>query len=349
MTRLGDICEFKYGKSLPEKIREAGDYLVFGSNGAVGTHTEAITRGPTIVIGRKGSVGEVNWAGTDCWPIDTTYFIDRSATAVDIRWLYYALKNLRLPDLNKATGIPGLNRADAYDRRLLIPPLREQKRIAAILDQVDDLRRKRQATIDLHEEAERSTFLQMFGNPLHWDRADLAPLGKHITLVNGRAYSQHELLSAGTPVVRIQNLNGGERWYYSDLQLPDAKYCEAGDLLFAWSATFGPYIWNGPRAIFHYHIWRLELAPTIDKLYAFWLLKILSDEVKRGGRGISMTHATKGGMEERLIPIPPLADQIAFARKISKMHELRHRKEEALLKLDGLVASLQHRAFRGEL
>ena len=80
-------------------------------------------------------------------------------------------------------------------------------------------------------------------------------LGDVITLINGRAYKKPEMLAEGTPILRIQNLNGGENWLYSDLDLPEDKYCEKGDLLYAWSATFGPY-WSrwDHKVIYHYHI-----------------------------------------------------------------------------------------------
>ncbi|HNI61369.1 MAG TPA: restriction endonuclease subunit S, partial [Pseudomonadota bacterium] len=90
-------------------------------------------------------------------------------------------------------------------------------------------------------------------------------LGNVLELVNGRAYKQEELLTGGVPVLRIQNLNGGDRWYYSDLQLEPGKYCEPGDLLYAWSATFGPYRYQGPRAIFHYHIGRVVPRSGLDE------------------------------------------------------------------------------------
>lgn len=94
-----------------------------------------------------------------------------------------------------------------------------------------------------------------------------AQLGECATLVNGRAYKQEGLLDSGTPVLRIQNLNRGDRWYYSDLSLPENKYCIKGDLLFAWSASFGPYIWNGSRSIYHYHIWKVIPGMHIDKKF----------------------------------------------------------------------------------
>lgn len=74
-------------------------------------------------------------------------------------------------------------------------------------------------------------------------------LGEVATLINGRAYKQEELLTAGaTPVLRVGNFFTNKNWYYSDLKLEENKYCETGDLLYAWSASFGP------KSIFHYHI-----------------------------------------------------------------------------------------------
>ncbi len=160
LRKLGDICEFKYGSSLPASVRTGDAYNVFGSNGVVGTNEAAYTKSATIIVGRKGSIGEVNFSDRPCWPIDTTYFIDETATSMDLKWLFHALTGLRLSDLNKATGVPGLNRNDAYARELIVPPLEEQKQIAAILDQADDLRRKRQhALTRLNQLGHRRTLL----------------------------------------------------------------------------------------------------------------------------------------------------------------------------------------------
>ncbi len=102
---LGDVCEFKYGKSLPKSKRAGGNVAVYGSNGVIGQHNKAITDGLTIVVGRKGSFGAVNLSHAPCWPIDTTYYIDRTATNVDLRWLAYQLTALGLTDLNKAADL----------------------------------------------------------------------------------------------------------------------------------------------------------------------------------------------------------------------------------------------------
>jgi type I restriction enzyme S subunit len=97
----------------------------------------------------------------------------------------------------------------------------------------------------------------------------LAPLADLVTVLNGRAYKQNELLSAGTPVLRVGNLFTSDKWYYSTLKLDQDKYCENGDLIFAWSASFGPFIWSGEKVIYHYHIWKLPLhsETDLDKRY----------------------------------------------------------------------------------
>jgi type I restriction enzyme, S subunit len=134
IQKLKRVCRFAYGDSLPSEVRAVGSIRVLGSNGAVGLHTEANTLGPCIVIGRKGSFGKVNYADTPIFAIDTTYFVDSRFTKSDLRWLFYALRNLNLDSVSKDSAVPGLAREDAYERELLVPPLAEQRAIARFLD-----------------------------------------------------------------------------------------------------------------------------------------------------------------------------------------------------------------------
>lgn len=131
---LGEICTLEYGKSLPAPARSRGNVPVYGSNGVVGQHDKPLTSGPTVVIGRKGSIGKVHYSPVPCFPIDTAYFVaSRGPKLYDELWLTYALQQLDLAQLNEATGVPGLSRDAVYALRLTIPPLAEQERIAARL------------------------------------------------------------------------------------------------------------------------------------------------------------------------------------------------------------------------
>lgn len=132
--RLKDRVRFSYGESLAAGDRVDGHVKVFGSNGEVGSHDRAITDAPVIVIGRKGSFGKVTWADRPCFPIDTTYFVDRKQTHENLRWLYYALVDLQLDTVNCDSAVPGLSREAAYSLAVAYPPRPEQERIAAYLD-----------------------------------------------------------------------------------------------------------------------------------------------------------------------------------------------------------------------
>lgn len=149
-----------------------------------------------------------------------------------------------------------------------------------------------------------------------------ARLGEIAEVVNGRAYRQSELLHSGKyPVLRVGNFFTNQNWYYSDLELPEKNYCDYGDLLYAWSASFGPQIWKGEKAIFHYHIWKLVFDEMqVDRDFLFFYLDWDKVSIKQEkGAGTTMLHVTKESMEARTIHLPPLVEQQHIA---SVLHEI---------------------------
>lgn len=142
----------EYGKSLPKKRRRPGAFPVVGSAGVIGFHDEALIEGPGIVIGRKGSIGSVTWIRDDFVPIDTTYFVVPVEGLVDPKWMYYVLTSENLAQLNITTGVPGLNRNDVYALRRAIPPLPEQRAIAAVLDSIDETIERTDAVVTTTEQ-----------------------------------------------------------------------------------------------------------------------------------------------------------------------------------------------------
>ena len=150
------VCRLAYGDSLASEAREIGDVPVFGSNGVVGEHDTPNTLAPAIVIGRKGSYGEVNFSDSEAFAIDMTYFVDQRYTTSDLRWLFYTLLSADLADVSKDSAIPGLSREDAYEKRLPVPPLDEQRDIAAFLDReterIDSLIAKKRLLIERLQE-----------------------------------------------------------------------------------------------------------------------------------------------------------------------------------------------------
>lgn len=138
--------------------------------------------------------------------------------------------------------------------------------------------------------------------------------------INGRAYKKEELLLNGKyPILRVGNLFTNDKWYYSNLELDKDKYCNTGDLLYAWSASFGPTIWHGNNSIFHYHIWKLDYSQFVNKKFLYYSLLEDTANIKADSHGLGFVFVTKKYIENRFIPFPPIEEQ---QRIVDKLDEL---------------------------
>jgi type I restriction enzyme S subunit len=269
--------------------------------------------------------------------------------------------------LSYGTKMPRVSWTDLSDIVLGIPPLPEQQKIAAILSTVDDkldvIARQIEATQTLKQGLMQTLFSRGVGTqdddghwvphaefknselgeiPVGWE---VVPQGAVTTFFNGRAYKLTEWEESGTPVIRLQNLTGsGDKYYYSNLALPEHQYVHKGDLLYMWSATFGPYIWWGEKAIYHYHIWKVECGERLDKGFMYYSLVWLTAAMKGKTHGSTMMHLTKAGMEKYPMVLPPLGEQRRIAAVLSgvdsKIELLRARQTQFQSLKRGLMQKL---------
>lgn len=168
---------------------------------------------------------------------------------------------------------------------------------------------------------------------LRKDKWKTITLGDVCDFINGRTFKMHELLDSGTPVLRVGNFFSNDKFYYSDLTLAEKSYCNSGDLLYAWSASFGPKIWYGPRAIFHTHIWRVELKANIHKEFLYTYLDKETESIKKKAHGTTMLHITKATMLKHPIPLPTLEEQKQIAALFQSI-------ETAMEQVDGQEKNL---------
>ncbi|EJL5624363.1 restriction endonuclease subunit S [Salmonella enterica] len=212
-TQLGSIIELKYGKSLAAQTRDGFGFPVYGSNGVVGKHSIPLINKSGLIVGRKGSYGVVNKSIGPFFPIDTTYYIDDFYNQ-PLEFLFYYLSFLPLTKLNRSTAIPGLNRDDAYDLNIALPPLAEQKIIAEKLDtllaQVDStkarleqipqiLKRFRQALLASAVEGKLNNF-----DSKKWKLTKVEDL---VRIVNGKSFPSTDYQSNGVKLLRPGNLH----------------------------------------------------------------------------------------------------------------------------------------------
>lgn len=136
-NKLGEIFVFNYGKGLARSERsETGKYSVYGANGELGRSDRYLVEGEGIIIGRKGSAGELTRVSGKYWPTDVTYFV-KEDKKYDINFAYYLFKYLDLPQY--AAGVkPGINRNQIYNIKIPLPSLAEQKKIVKKLDALSE-------------------------------------------------------------------------------------------------------------------------------------------------------------------------------------------------------------------
>ena len=163
-------------------------------------------------------------------------------------------------------------------------------------------------------------------------------LGEVATFINGRAYSQDELQNSGKyKVLRVGNFYTNDSWYFSDMELDEKYYAKDGDLLYTWSATFGPHIWHGDKVIYHYHIWKVELSNILEKRFAVQLLEQDKDKILSDKNGSTMVHITKSGMEQKKALLPPNIKEQAnigeYFSSIDRLITLHQQKITLLTKL----------------
>ena len=155
LVMLKYAARLVYGDTLISENREDGVVPVYGSNGIIDTHSSANTLSPAIIVGRKGSLGKVQYSDVPCFVIDTAYLIDRRTSNVNLRWLHYVLQALKLEKFRNSV-LPGLNRESAESQYIPLISAEEQTQIANFLDrkteQIDELIRIKERRIELLQE-----------------------------------------------------------------------------------------------------------------------------------------------------------------------------------------------------
>lgn len=183
--------------------------------------------------------------------------------------------------------------------------------------------------------------------PNGWEYKKLKDLCR---VINGRAYKNTEFKEEGIPIVRIQNLTGGGKTVFSDLHLPQDKLIEKEDFIYAWSATFGPYIWRGPKSIYHYHIWKMDVDETIISRYFLYLTMFRKTEsMKSAGTGSIFTHLTKVIMESQDVLIADKTVNILYKDRVDKIFKLISLKHDEINNLQNLRDTLLPKLLSGEL
>jgi type I restriction enzyme S subunit len=382
-TTIGEVLQFNYGKGLPERDRSGSGFPVYGSNGVVGYHEKALVPAESLVVGRKGSVGEIHHSRGPCWPIDTTYFVDEFS-GMPARFWYYVLKGLDLNRLNRAIAIPGLNREDAYQVDIVLPPQTEQKRIAdkldAILAQVNACRERldrvpailkcfRQAVLaaatsgTLTEEYREDQVLD------DWQTASVEAVASEVfdgpfgSNLKSKDYSE-----AGVRVVRLENIGWLNFIADKETFIPREKYevlrkhtLRAKDVLFSSFIAEEVRVCLLPdelseQAINKADCFCVRTDPSVC-LPEFLALRLACHStflaLEQEVHGATRPRINLRQLKEFTFELPPLSEQREIVRCVEALFTSADRLEDrysaARAQVERLTPALLAKAFCGEL
>jgi type I restriction enzyme, S subunit len=171
---LGHVVTLQRGFDLPSSNRVAGDYPIISSGGISGYHIEAKVKGPGVVTGRYGSIGEVFFVEGDYWPLNTTLWV-KDFHKNHEKFVYYLLGSLNFKKFSDKTGVPGVNRNDLHKIKVHIPSISVQKKIVDILSTCDQVIEKNERLITTKEKLFSGIIKSMISNQCdRWEhlRAD---------------------------------------------------------------------------------------------------------------------------------------------------------------------------------
>ena len=313
--KLGEACEIIRGKRVTKgDLIDNGKFPVISGGVTPMGYIDSYNREPnTITVSQYGTAGYVDFQQSRFWANDICYCV-YPEKPLDNKYLWYVLKSKQdlLYAIRNTDAIPYSLPVDSLKSvSIPIPPLSEQTRIVGILDTftsaIDNLK-EQIAQRRKQYEYYRDQLLDLEGK----EGVERVLLKDVCEVINGRAYSQPELLNEGKyRVLRVGNFFSNDSWYYSDLELESKYYCQKGDLLYAWSASFGPHIWEEEKVIYHYHIWKMDCSNGLHKKFMYYWLQ--SEDMKRQAftnlHGATMAHLTKALMESLQVPVPPIQEQ----------------------------------------
>jgi len=365
--RLGDVVEFLDSMRRPvtESDRRAGPYPYYGANGQQGTIDDFIFDEPLVLLAEDGghfgtpNRGIAYRISGKTW-VNNHAHVLRPKANMDLAFLCRLLENYDVTPFVTGTTRGKLTQAGASEILVPVPPLAEQRRIAELLDKADALRAKRRAAVAQLHTLTQSIFLDMFGDPIlnmrGWPKKKLSTLG-----TVDRGVSKHrprnapELLGGPYPFVQtgdVANCDGSIREFtstYSEAGLRQSRIWPAGTLCITIAANIAKtgilmfdacfpdsvvgFRSDDPATIEFVRTWLSFLQASLENRAPESAQKNINLEILRG----------------LSVPTPDVELRRHFARRVAVVERLKAPHRASLIELNSLFASLQHRAFRGEL
>jgi type I restriction enzyme, S subunit len=356
MKLLGDVIELKYGKPISPSDRDSnGENCVYGANGVLGRTNRFLIDDEALIVGRKGSAGQVNRVSGKFWPSDVTYYV-LGNEHINIDYLYFLLEYLNLPKLSKGVK-PGLNRNDVYSIVAPIPSIKEQVEISNVLRKADSLNQKRKQATDLLNEYLKSVFLEMFGNPMDnskkWSLKKFGTIGKL-----DRGISKHrprnapELLGGDHPLIQTGDVSSPGIYIqtykstYSDIGLKQSKKWPKGTLCITIAANIAKTgILNFDACFPDSVVGFIPDQNQTNNLFIHFWISFLQEMLERNAPVSAQKNINLRILRELDVFMPPIESQNKFADIVIHTELIKQKMLAQSKELDNQFQALMQKSF----
>ena len=371
-----EVLEIKSGKNQKDVADINGCYPIYGSGGIIGYSKEYLCPAGTTIIGRKGTINSPLYVNEPFWNVDTAFGLIPSQQLVS-KYLYYFCCCFNFKALDKSTTIPSLAKRDLENVEMPVPPLDEQSRIVAHIDElfseldkaVDTLKTTkeqlavyRQAVLkDAFDNAqamcERFTPIEEL---LVTDRKGMS------TGPFGTMLKKHEHKTTGVPMLGIENIDSGKFIDGNKIFVTPEKAAElksfalkSGDIIISRSGTVGELCVVPPRmegALLSTNLMRVSLdcQKVLPEyfIYLFQSKGIVLDQVKELCKGSTRIFLNQTILKQIQFPIPNVHEQLQIINTIESRltfcDNIEKTVDTALAQADAMRQSILKQAFEEE-
>lgn len=372
MARLGDICEILDSKRVPVTAadRQPGPYPYYGANGVQDYVADYIFDDELVLLAEDGG----NFGSKDkpiayrisgkCW-VNNHAHVLKPKQGLDVDYLCYSLMFYDVSGLINGATRQKLTQADMRKMEIPVPPLEEQRRIAALLDKVSDLIAKRRAQLDKLDLLVKARFVEMFGdpmsNPMRWDTVELLHCLSGID--NGKSLVCDTKPRQGNWPA-ILKLSAATCGYYqpeenkamlNETEFVNSAEVRAGDLLFTRKNTpelvgMCAYVYETPgKLMMPDLIFRLNTNETCNRIFLWKLINhdLFRENIKAisSGSAKSMSNISKERLYELKVILPPISLQQQFADSVQKIDQSKLTIQQSFDKLEILKKALMQQYF----
>ena len=316
---LSELATIKYGKNQKKVLSESGNVPIYGTGGLMGYATTALYDEPSVLIGRKGTIGKVKYVEHPFWTVDTLFYTIVNTDIVLPKYLYYIMSLIDLNNYNEGTTIPSLRTETLNRLEFNIPDLEEQRKILSCLNPIDE-------KIELNNAINNNLFEQMQAlykawfvdfepfsgvRPSNWNDTNIYAIAN---IIYGAPFAS-KLFNTdglGKPIIRIRDLKEQAFVTFTTEEHPKGHLIQPGDIVVGMDGEFRPYIWGNEPAWLNQRVCIFESNRPQGKAFVLYTIKPLLNKIEQTQVATTVIHIGKKDFDAFEIVLPDEATLDSF-------------------------------------